>query len=47
MGKSPSHIVSAVTPEEIPAEGSVLILIVVGADRVIHPCAFVASTVTC
>ena len=45
-GYSPSQIVSATYPEVIPAEGTLVTLIVVAVEVAEHPCASVTRTVT-
>ena len=45
IGKSPSHIVSAVKPEDKAAAGGLLILIIVGAETAVQPSVLVTATV--
>ena len=45
IGKSPSHIVSAVKPEDKAAAGGLLTLITIGAETVVQLSVLVTATV--
>ena len=45
IGVSPSHIVSAINPEEIVAEGRAVMFITVAAETVVQLFAVVTATV--